>query len=196
MLIIRLICCLLLAITLSACATAPKPSKSHVLIAPDIYLDLPAVNSYGASVEAAQMIKANYKHRIMALQSQVSITPQRVILVGLDPMGQTLMRITWTASGITTEKAGLLPPLFQAEHVLADFVLLNWPEEIVRQSLRGKNIEFIATPNARILKQNDQEILRADFNRSSDNHPLSGNIRYKHLIWKYQLDIQSKGQAL
>jgi hypothetical protein len=179
-------------LALGACAHGPIESKdNHVFIAPDVTLVLPRPSELARSFESTQLVTAHYGDQVYAFEGHVSITPDRFYMVGLDSFGRRAMTITWTDSAITYERAPWLPSQLRSQNVLADMVLMYWPEDMVRKALSSSPCTLSTGPNWRSVMQDGHEIIRIEYGPASDGSTWSGQATYRHLIWNYQLDVQS-----
>ena len=177
---------------LTSCMTTPR-LQEKIHIAPAITITLPSYTVIPPA-EASQMVIAHYGDKVFAFRSQVSINAQRCLMVGLDSLGDTIMTIRWDKKGVTYEKSPLLPGTLHPENILADFVLVNAPENVLRHALSGKNITLITTNHSRSIRQDNKEIIHIDNHEEKSGHPWTGQVHYHHLAWQYTLDIKSVEQ--
>src|SRR5216684_7771968 len=73
------------------------------MIGPGQQLTLPRPADLGRSILATQLITAHGYGQTFVLEVNLSITPERVMLVGLDPMGRRAMTITWNGQNVSAE---------------------------------------------------------------------------------------------
>lgn len=157
-------------------------------LAPDLRLDLPDPASMGRKIEAVQMVTARHDGRTVVFEAHLSITPDRVLLVGVDATGQRLMTVTWRGSKIDVETAPVLPPEVRPGAMLADIVTLYWPEEVVRQALQASGADLSVTAESRIVTLNGKPVLQADY-RGGSGHPWQDGLHYRNLAWSYDIDV-------
>ncbi|HEV2676109.1 MAG TPA: DUF3261 domain-containing protein [Aliidongia sp.] len=184
----RALVSLLLALLLSACA-GPGPSLTSVRIAPDLDLVLPRPGDLGRSLDATQLVSARYGDQAMVFEGHVSVTPERLLLVVVDPLGRRALSVTWTDAGVTYDAAPWLPATVRPENMLADIVVLYWPEAVVRRSLVGGSLT--ATPGTRSVQVAGHEVIHADYQPAAPGETWAGRAHYVNLPWGYALDIQS-----
>src|SRR5882762_1565261 len=77
-------------------ALPPPPDPNALLIGPGQQLNLPRAADLGRSILATQLITITGYGQTFVLQVNLSVTPDRVTLVGLDAMGRRAMTITLT----------------------------------------------------------------------------------------------------
>ena len=185
----RALVSLLLALLLASCAAGPVPSRTVVRIAPALDLVLPRPSDLGRSLDATQLVQAHYGDQTMVFEGHVSVTPERVLLVVVDPLGRRALSVTWTDAGVSYDAAPWLPATVRPENMLADIVVLYWPEAIVRQALVGGSL--VATPGTRSILVAGHEVIHADYQPATVGETWAGHAHYGNLPWGYDLDIQS-----
>lgn len=182
-----------LLIGLAACAEIHHHPAGRVAIAPGLTLMLPLPGDLGRVVESAQLVSARYAEKTYVFEGRVSASAGRFLLVGVDSLGRRLMTITWTDDGVSHEASPWLPGELSPENILADMVLIYWPEHAVRQALAGSTATLLDAPGQRTISDGEQEIIRIEYAPSGeDGSPWTGRIRLHHLIWNYQLDVRSR----
>ena len=186
---------LIAASLLAGCATPAMesrggPDDAAVLLAPDLRLDLPEPAAMGRSLEVVQMVTAHHGGDTITFEAHLSITPQQVLLAGLDVTGQRLMTVTWRGRQIDVEAARTLPKDVRPGAVLADLVVLYWPEDVVRQALRKSGAELAVTPTSRAITLHGKPVLQATYRQSSAD-PWPGGLHYRNLAWGYDIDVET-----
>ena len=161
-------------------------------IAPDLVLTLPSPAALGRRFDAAQLVVARYGGETYAFEARIAVTPDRFRLVCIDPLGRKAMSIDWTDAGIATDKAPWLPGGLSPENMLADIVLLYWPETVVRQALAQAGGTLADDAQGRSVRQSGVEIARADYQASAAGDRWNGWVTYRNIAWGYSLDIQSR----
>ena len=177
---------------LSACtAHSPDASPDHVVIAPGLALIMPDPASLNRRIEAAQLVIARYRTQTIAFEARISAAPDHFDLLCIDTLGREAMRIHWTQTGIVAEKAPWVPENLHPENMLADIVLLYWPEPIVAQSLAASGGTILAEPGLRSIRLLGKELIHAEFQPIGAD-PWNGKARYRNMPRDYALDIQSR----
>jgi hypothetical protein len=175
---------------LDACAgDAPR---DQVSVAPGLTLVMPDPASLGRPIEVAQLVVARYGARTIAFEARISAVPDHFDLLCVDTLGREAMRIHWTQAGIVAEKATWVPENLHAENMLADIVMLYWPEAVVSRALAASGGAVVSGPGFRSIRVGGQEVIRADFQSQSGADPWNGKVRYRNLSRDYALDIQSR----
>jgi len=171
---------LLLTLVLAACATVP-PASDRVLVAPGVTLALPAPGELGRREDAVQLVTARRDGETFVFECRLSVDGERLLLAGSDSMGRRAMTVTWSRDGIVVERADWLPETLKPENVLADIVLLYWPEEAVRRGLSGAPL--IQTPQGRSVGDSIVVSWRGD--------PWNGLSRLVNRPWGYEIEVRS-----
>lgn len=163
----------------TACATSPQPSA--VPIAQGVTLDLPSPRDLEREVEAVQLVTARHGERAWSFEVRLSVTAERVLLVGTDSFGRRAFNVEWSDRGMTADKAAWTPDGLAPQHILADLVLLYWPAAQVRRGLHGA--ELVEDAHGR--RVGDLIVV------TRDPTAWSGQARLTNLSFGYALDVRS-----
>jgi len=173
---------LLIGLGLAACGlTPPPPEPGRVMIAPGITLSLPSPAALGRSVDAVQIVTARHQGDSFVFEGRLSVGPERLLLVGTDSLGRRAMTVTWSDGKITVERAAWLPETLRPENILADIVLLYWPEAAVRPALTG----------ADLTEQTGERRVGDAILVSWQGDPWNGTAHLRNRVWEYELDVRS-----
>ncbi|WP_448207154.1 DUF3261 domain-containing protein [Azospirillum sp. sgz302134] len=184
-----------LVLLLGACAAMPSEMDARApMIGPRQRLALPRPADLGRSVEAAQLITARRGGDTFVFEGHVSVTPERFMLVGLDTLGRRAMTVTWTDAGVEVETAPWLPEGVRPGAMLADLVVLYWPEAVVRQALAPAVADLVADATSRTVRADGKDLLRAAYGWPAGG-PWTGTLRYTNLAWGYDIEVQSQEQG-
>jgi hypothetical protein len=179
---------------LAGCAplrTAPPGlPPAQVTVAPGIAFALPPPAALGRAVEAQQLITARYRNETFVFETRISVTPARLLVVGTDMLGRRAMTIEWTGADLTADAAPWVPAELRARNVVADIMLLHWPERAVRAGLASDVAVRDVAPGHSVIGVGGQDMIRID---RQDGAPgsWSGRWTYRNRGWGYELDIQS-----
>jgi YD repeat-containing protein len=185
------VCGTLLFGVLAGCASDEMPSETLPMIAPGHLLTLPAPGDLGRSVEAAQLITVHREGETYVFEGHISVTPERFLLVGVDGTGRRAMTLTWDRSGkVTAETAPWMPRAIPPGPMLADIVVLYWPEAIVQRALKESGATLAVGNGSRTVTADGSQILRADY-QDGAGAAWSGKLRYRNDAWGYDIEVQS-----
>jgi len=164
---------------------------TSVLIAPNLTFTMPTPADLGRSVEVTQLVTAHYGDQTFAFEAHIGATPQHFLLVGLDLLGRKLMTIDWTKDQISYETAPWVPSQLQPENILADIVLLYWPEAIVQKSLVKSGGKLITKSGVREILFDGKKVWQANYQTKIKGDTWSGQLNYRNLEWGYNFNVQS-----
>ncbi|QSX37055.1 DUF3261 domain-containing protein [Shewanella sedimentimangrovi] len=124
--------CVGLATDINYCL-APLPLQDKDL--------LPKDQAHGASQPAGQSgtqkVNLQLGETQHELLGQMVLTPQRLTLVGLAPLGQPLFSLDYDGVSLQSEQSLLLGDEFRAEYLMALMQLMYWPLDSINASLKG-----------------------------------------------------------
>jgi hypothetical protein len=182
---------LMLQAAVGGCASDRPVPEDLPMIAPGHLLTLPAPGDLGRSVEAAQLITVRRGSEADVFEGHVSVTPQRFLLVGVDGMGRRAMTLTWERSGkVSGETASWLPRPVPPGPMLADIVVLYWPEATVRRALEGSGATLKVRNGGRSVIADGMEVLQAEY-QGNAAPSWTGTLRYRNKAWGYEIEVQS-----
>jgi hypothetical protein len=118
----------------------------------------------------------------------LSVTPERLLLAGVDPLGRQALTLRWAPGRLVVQAAAFLPAALRPENMLADIMLLYWPEAPVREGLAASGATLASGPRWRAVRVGPDEVIRIDY--ASDT-PWNGALRHRNLAWGYGLEVQS-----
>ncbi|HEX9446500.1 MAG TPA: DUF3261 domain-containing protein [Dongiaceae bacterium] len=164
--------------------------ETAALLAPNLRLDLPDPASMGQSVEVVQLVSAHHGGHTVVFEAHLSIRPERVLLVGVDPTGQRLMTVTWRGSEIAIDASPFLPKEVRPGAMLADLVALYWPEDVVRHALASSGASLSVEATGRVVSFHGKPVLEAVYDKGSAD-PWNGGLHYRNLSWGYNIDVET-----
>jgi len=183
---------LLALLMVAGCVSAtdhPEPLRS-VAIATGVAVTLPPTPALGRTIEATQLVTARYRDQTFVFEGHIAVTPERLLLVGLDTMGRRVLTVTWTAESVAIDAASWLPDTLRPGNMLADIVMIYWPEAAVRAALTGASLETRPDGGRTVRSADGTEVVRIDYGTSAG--AWSGRLQMKNLAWGYDLDIRSE----
>ena len=167
---------ILLVLALAACASPPP-----VTVARGVELDLPSPGELGRRVEAIQMVTARRGDDVQAFEVRISASPERFLLVGTDSLGRRVMAIDWQDGAVSVERAPTVFDGLRPENVLADIVLMFWPEQVLRRSVRG----------AAVVADGDGRRVGDAIRVTWAGDPWSGRSRLVNASLGYEIEVRS-----
>ncbi|QPK03658.1 DUF3261 domain-containing protein [Vibrio kanaloae] len=189
----------LMGILLTACSmVSQQPSGASVSINNDTELALPLPAELGYSLTASQLISATWETDTQQLPVQVEVTPDKVVLAGFSSWGTRILSLQYQNQVIDTQVlSGLGATLPQPEQVLFNLMLTLWPADAWAQPLQTIGWYLVDTDNTRTVFDDDQQaIIRIEYQAKANEPKLSGDIVFKHLIQGYTITIQTLNSTI
>ncbi|MEZ8254907.1 DUF3261 domain-containing protein [Vibrio splendidus] len=189
----------LVGVMLSACSmVSQQPTGASVSINNDTELALPLPAELGYSLTASQLISATWETDTQQLPVQVEVTADKVVLAGFSSWGTRILSLQYQNQVIDTQVlSGLGATLPQPEQVLFNLMLTLWPTEAWTQPLQNISWHLVDTDNTRTVFDNDQQaIIRIEYQAKANEPKLSGDIVFKHLIQGYTITIQTLNSTI
>ncbi|MBF0460369.1 MAG: DUF3261 domain-containing protein [Magnetococcales bacterium] len=170
---------------LVAACQGPTPWQAGVALAPEVTLYLPAPVVFDRSLDVAQQtLIVRGEHRYV-MEGRLSVTPQEMVLVVLDPMGGRALTLLWTGDNLAEHRAHWLPDGLQGNDIIAQLLLIFAPEQALAQGIRGA--ELRTSPLHRALFQEGQEIISIDY----PDNMWNGVVHLHNQAMQYDLTIHS-----
>ncbi|MEZ8358024.1 DUF3261 domain-containing protein [Vibrio splendidus] len=190
---------MLVGVMLSACSmVSQQPTGASVSINNDTELALPLPAELGYSLTASQLISATWETDTQQLPVQVEVTPDKVVLAGFSSWGTRILSLQYQNQAIETQVlSGLGATLPQPEQVLFNLMLTLWSTEAWTQPLQTIGWHLVDTDNTRTVFDDDQQaIIRIEYQAKANEPKLSGDIVFKHLIQGYTITIQTLNSTI
>lgn len=185
----RLFAIVVLTIALWGCA-AERDRGAEAMIAPAVRFATPGPQTLGYRVVAEQMISAHYRNDSFVWEAHINVSPEKLEVVGLDAFGRRAFTVTWRGDVLSYEAASWLPSAIKPGNVLADIVILYWPQEVVQSALAGSGAIAATTASGRSIAVGGAEIIHVDYD-DDGARDWGGTAHFRNLAFGYQLDIQS-----
>ena len=183
----------LIAGALLGCA-APQGPDSTALIAPDIRFAIPGPGDLGYSVSAEQLVTAHFQGQMQVFEAHLSVGPDKLTFVGLDPLGRRALTVTDGDAGLVADAAPWLPQGLNPANILSDIAIVYWPEAALRRGLAGTSATLEASPAGRSILAGGKEIIHVDY-PAGEGASWNGSAHYRNIAFGYELDLQSKRVA-
>jgi hypothetical protein len=159
------------------------------LIAPGQLLTLPRPGELGRRMLAVQLITAHRGGQTFAFEGHLNVRPDRLTFIGLDSLGRRAVTVAWDGHDISAEVAPWLPGALRPGSLLADLMVIYWPEKSVRAALPPGG-ELLQEPHSRTIRLAGRDVLHADYEWTLGGR-LNGLLRYSNFAWGYQIEVQS-----
>jgi hypothetical protein len=174
----------------AGCATRYGASPGSTAIAPGLDLAIPSGGELGYSVEATQLITAHFRNQVQVFQAYVSVSPEKITVIALDPFGGRALTVTATDNGIHTELSPIVPAQLRPGNILADIAIVYWPAAALRRGLAGTSASLYDDQGERTISVDGREIVHVTYDGPHENSwPRAARLR--NLAYGYELDLQS-----
>jgi hypothetical protein len=181
---------ILLTISSAACATRYEASPGSTQIAPGLEFSIPTGRELGYSIEVTQLITAHYGARVQLFQAYISVSPEKITLIALDPFGNRALTVTATDDAIHTEAAPIVPTVLHAENILADLAIVYWPASSVRRRLEGSSASLYDDQSERKISVDGREVVQVSY-EGPHEHAWAQRAHLNNVAYGYHLDLQS-----
>ena len=181
---------IVLATVAASCSAQYVASPGSITIAPKLEYAIPSGRELGHSIEATQLITAHFRDQTQVFEAYISVTPDRVTVVCLDPFGGRAMTITATDDAIHSEVAPMVPGLLRPGNILADITIVYWPAPAVRAALAGTSASLYDDERERSISFDDRKIVEVTYDGPHENS-WTKTAHLRNIAFGYELDLQS-----
>jgi hypothetical protein len=181
----------MLAVLVVGCSSAAPTPQSDAPLLP--YALSPA--SLGRDLSLSQTVTGEFGDQERSMRVELEVTPERLVAVGLSPLGLPLFTIEQEGEEIRTTQLGGEQSPIDPRHVLSDMQLTHWPENVVRQVLatRGLRLEVDRAEQSRRVYGADG-LLLAEITFGGA-HGAPHEIVIQHYTPRYKLRITTIDQG-
>lgn len=175
-----------LGLLATACAATPPP-EADVKDMPR-FLSLPP-ESLGRSMALSQLVIGEYGDQLYKVRYEVEVTPARLAIVGLTPLGVTLFTIVQEQDEFTVETQVKEQAAFDPRYTLFDLYLTYWPRETLQTALSSlrMRLDENSDGSVRRVRGPDGDLI-AEVTYPPDNLK-KGEIVIQHFDIPYRLRI-------
>jgi Protein of unknown function (DUF3261) len=171
-------------------AAAAKTTSADALIAPGRRIVLPQPAELGRVVDARQLVTLQVLGNTAAFETRLSVTATKLSLVCMDTLGRRAITIIWDGKTLDVEVAPWVPEAVKPGSLLADLVLIYWPEKAARAAIAGVGGDVVVSGRSRTIRIDGSDVLKADYGWPA-GAPWNGTLRYTNTAWGYTVDVQS-----
>lgn len=142
-----------------------------------------------------QKIKTSVQDQDFTITVHLSIGPNKIEFIALNDIYGRVYDLVWTPDSITWKASEHLPESVHPENILADFLLVHLPAEVLRKCLDSATTKITlseegATQNSKRVLKSGSGIMR-EIHRQGPLGPLWQSVTLTHPKYKYNLDIQT-----
>lgn len=182
--------CVIVALMCSACS--PLPRRGEAASIERSTVPALAAPSTAPPRSALQLVRAAYGVRQATLQCAVSVTPDRLSVIGLTPVGQRLFTFAWDGHQVSAEKAPLVPDDLDAGRLLSDLQLVLWPlDALVPLWSAAGLVVSSPLPGLRRVQRGDQLVAEVHYTEADAWHGRTWLVNFE---FDYSLMIDSRAE--
>jgi hypothetical protein len=148
---------------------------------------LPKVGDGHIPSRWVQSVSLERDGRSLQLLAVIETDGKELTLVGLSPMGQRLVRITWADGKVAQEQDPNVPVHIDAESILRDVVFVNWPPESLQSVFAKTGWKAVFEGPRRDLSWEGRPWL-------SVKPELDGSMTVDHLVEGYKVHVSTVEQ--
>lgn len=169
---------------------ASHRQSTEAFIGPDLPFRTPGPRDLDSTVRVAQLITAKYGDETYVFEAQLSVSPEQLTLMCLDPLGRRAFTIVSTGEEVTTDAAPWLPKGLRAENILADIALVYWPVDAIRRGFLGTRAIVTINAQKRTVTLDDREIVSVQYG-PGDGRAWPSSAIYRNHAFGYELVLRS-----
>lgn len=171
---------------LTGCASLQPYSSCDVSTGSGLPILHPA--AFAVHQISSQQIHLHSAEQDFEFISQLEISPQRLILVALTPLGQKLFQIDYQAGTVDFQRFGI-PDVFDPAYLLSDISFIYGPRSALQRCLlqAGLAVKIQQDTAQRRIIHSSNGLVEI---RYATNRPWNGAITLNNQIQGYQLEIQ------
>ena len=181
-------------LTMAACTSISPEAATSAVPAPAAFLGRLRPADLGREFEAAQLVTVSRDSKSVVVEVRLSVRADRLTLVAQDMLGQRLLTVVWTDTGIVEERSPNLPAAVSPVGLLADLVAICGPEDAVRRALEQSGARLIVQDGQRIILSGGEETMRATLGWQSGAR-WTGRMSYRNVRAGYSVEVQSVEQS-
>jgi hypothetical protein len=179
-----------MTIAFAGCAARYAASPGSTTIAPGLQFAMPTGRELGYSIETAQLITAHVRDQVQVFQAYVSVTPDKITIIALDPFGGRALTVTATDDAIHTDAAPIVPAVLRPGNILADLAIVYWPASAVRRGLAGTSARLYDDKRKRTITDNGREVVHVSYQGPHEN-TWTNVAHLRNIAYGYELDLRS-----
>ena len=172
----------------TACAVTPAPQPTHTQ--PSRFLSL-SPESLGRSLALSQLVTGEYGDRVYKMRFEIDITPARLAVAGISPLGVTLFTLEQHQGKRPVVTRLIKSAPFDPRHILFDLYLTYWPPEILKTALLPLSMKFeqVHDQPIRRVRGSDGQLV-AEITYPANNKNKSA-VMIQHFDFPYRLQIET-----
>jgi hypothetical protein len=170
------------------CASSPPAENTRR--EPSRFLSLSPAD-LGHSLSQSQVVTGYHDGQEYKMRFELEITPSRLVVVGLSPIGVTLFTIVQEDGDLSVESSLERQLVFDPRHMLFDIYLTYWPVKALQTALSKLGLQLEETDDGRIRRIRGLDGTDIAEIKYSSKPVTTGNITIQHYDFPYRLSIKT-----
>lgn len=138
-----------------------KPLMTRDLkLAKRVRIDLPEPSAFGQSVAAAHRFEVQNRGQTYRFPAQVEIEPDRMVVVGLTPVGSRAFALTYENGSLSYDVIPFFNLPLRPDQFMLAYCLMVWPEDKMAPVLASAGLERVDRGDKVDFRAGDRTILR------------------------------------
>jgi uncharacterized protein DUF3261 len=150
--------------------------------------ELPPVSDCPFHGRWVQSLNIEHEGHVLTLMAVIESDGMMVTVVGLSPLGQRILRITWTQGKIAQETDPNITVPIDGSAILRDVVFAHWPVQALQKVFAHTDWQIIQKKQARILLWHGHPWMTVE-SLSIAADASAESILVNHLIEGYQVRV-------
>lgn len=176
------------ALSNTSCSTVEtRPDLNSVEVAQAVFLRMPESQGINETIDATQLLVADYGERSFAFEAQLEIRPGSIKIASVNMWGGILFSIDYDGSDLRTQgnSTGQGP---DAQYLLGDVLLTYWDAQWLRERLHGADLKDKRDGLSRTIFRDGVPVIEISY-EAADR--WTGKTQFTHIERGYVLNIQT-----
>ncbi|MBT5050592.1 MAG: DUF3261 domain-containing protein [Rhodospirillaceae bacterium] len=111
--------------------------------------------SFGGTLSLSQLVTGDFDGRTYRMRFEIDITPDRLAVVALSPLGVTLFTLVQEQDKPALVTRGQQPIAFDPSHILFDLHLTYWPRKALHAALSQLSLTLFESDDGSVRRVQD-----------------------------------------
>ena len=176
---------LALLVMVTGCAGTLQPKSTGP--------EFPSVSSasLGYSLSLSQLVTGEHDGREYKMRYELDITPSRLAIVALSPLGVTLFTIVQEKGELSVERLAKGQVGFDPRYTLFDLYLTYWPRKILQPALARIRMRLDEATDGTVRRVRGLDGNLIAEIKYPPKHQKTGKIIIQHFDFPYRLQIET-----
>lgn len=148
--------------------------------------------SFGGTLSLSQLVTGDFDGRTYRMRFEIDITPDRLAVVALSPLGVTLFTLVQEQDKPALVTRGQQPAAFDPSHILFDLHLTYWPRNALRAALSQLSLNLFDSADGSVRRVQDSSGKAVAEITYGPKDATPRSIVIQHFDVPYRLHIRSR----